>query len=180
MPVIKLANEAHIYERITPDHRLTGYQVKIRRVGYPPYPKAFDDLKEARIAVNRVLADQSRGLRINPLLAERSTLADVIKSAIKELENGTRVVKGKTAVLCRLRGFLKREQALCAHAMSLLTDTMMEDWREGGCLPFQQPCGLSRHRPRDHSGGCDIPLFRPCVVWIMVSGAHHRGNSDAL
>ena len=130
MPVIKLAKEAHIYERITPDHRLTGYQVKIRRVGYPPYTKTFDDLKEARIAVTRVLADQSRGLRINPLLAERSTLADVIKSAIKELENGTRVVKGKTAELCRLRGFLKREQALCAHTMSLLTDTMMEDWRD--------------------------------------------------
>ena len=58
MPVIKLANEAHIYERITPDHRLTGYQVKIRRVGYPPYKKTFVDLKEARIAVTRVLADQ--------------------------------------------------------------------------------------------------------------------------
>ena len=80
--------------------------------------------------MSRVLADQSRGLRINPLLAERSTLADVIKSPIKELENGTRVVKGKTAELCRLRGFLKREQALSTHAMSLLTDTMMEDWRD--------------------------------------------------
>ena len=46
------------------------------------------------------------------------------------MENGTRIVKGKTAELCRLRGFLKRGQALCAHAMSLLTDTMMEDWRD--------------------------------------------------
>ena len=41
MPVIKLANEAHIYERITCDHRITGYQMKIRRVGYPPYTKTF-------------------------------------------------------------------------------------------------------------------------------------------
>ena len=99
MPVIKLANDAHIYERITCDHRLTGYQVKIHRVSYPPSTKTFDDLKEARIAVIRVLAEQWRGLRITPLLAERSTLADV---------------KGKTAELRRLRGFLKPEQALCA------------------------------------------------------------------
>ena len=51
MPVIKLASEANIYERITPDHRLTGYQVKIRPVSYPPYTKTFDDLKQARIEV---------------------------------------------------------------------------------------------------------------------------------
>ena len=53
--------------------------------------------------MSRVRADQSRGVRINPLLAERSTLGDVIR---------------------------KREQALCAHALSLLTDTMMEDGRK--------------------------------------------------
>ena len=31
MPVIKLANEAHIYERFTCYHRITVHQVQIRR-----------------------------------------------------------------------------------------------------------------------------------------------------
>ena len=66
--------------------------MKIRRVGYPPYTKTFDDLKEARTAVNRVLADQSRGLRINPLLAERSTLADVLNAPSKNIRDDLRIV----------------------------------------------------------------------------------------
>ena len=64
-----------------------------------------------------------RGLRINPLLAEHSTLAEVIKSAIMEVENGPRVAKGKKVELCRLKGFLKGVQAL-------VTGAMMEVWRD--------------------------------------------------
>jgi len=52
--------------------------------------------------------------------------------------------------------------------------------REGGCLQFQQTGGLSRHRHRDHFGGCDVLPFRPCMVSVRVSDPNHRGNSDAL
>jgi len=130
MPTKKLDHDSYIYERISDDGRLTGYQVKIRRAGFPDFTKTFDDLAEARTAVNRVLADQSRGHRFNPLLAERKTLGDVIRAALEALKNGERVVKGRTEEISRLRGFLLRETALCAHAMAHIDYEMMEDWKQ--------------------------------------------------
>lgn len=120
--------EPFIHERITDDGRLTGYQVKIRRVGFPKFTKTFDSLAEARIAVTRVFADQSRGDTRNTLLAERTTLGDVIREAIADLKEGRRVVKGKASELSRLKMFLERDKDLCAHAMSRVTETLMRDW----------------------------------------------------
>ncbi len=128
MPLKKLKNHDYIYERISPDGRLTGYQVKVRRKGYPPYTKTFDDLEEAKIAVAQATVDRSQGLRKSRLLAERETLGDVFRHEIKRLEEGKRDVKGKSEELYRLRAFLRRESALCATAMSVLDDNMMEDW----------------------------------------------------
>lgn len=130
MPTKKLDHDSYIYERVSDDGRLTGYQVKIRRAGFPDFTKTFDDLAEARTAVNRVLADQSRGHRFNPLLAERKTLGDVIRAGLEALKNGERVVKGRSEEISRLRGFLLRETALCAHAMAHIDYEMMEDWKQ--------------------------------------------------
>lgn len=122
------AIEPYIHERITADGRLTGYQVKIRRVGFPNFTKTFDSLSEARIAITRVLADQSRGLKRDVLLAERTTLGDVIRKAKADLEEGRRVVKGRAAEISRLNVFLARDKDLCSYAMSNVTSALFEDW----------------------------------------------------
>ena len=48
MPIKKLKNTDHIYERLSADGRLTSYQVKIRRKGFPNQTGSFDDLEEAK------------------------------------------------------------------------------------------------------------------------------------
>jgi len=103
MPVIKLANEAHIYERITCNHRLTGYQVKIRRVGYPPYTKTFDDLKEARIAPHAVarlhLRRQTWGQSLHGSTKSSSTLMRRGASCcLKAVSSSARIVGILTAM----------------------------------------------------------------------------------
>jgi hypothetical protein len=35
MPIKKLKDASHVYERLSSDGRLTSYQVKIRRKGFP-------------------------------------------------------------------------------------------------------------------------------------------------
>lgn len=47
MPIKKLKNTDHIYERLSADGRLTGYQVKIRRKGFPPQHASFDNVEVA-------------------------------------------------------------------------------------------------------------------------------------
>ncbi|MBB4051272.1 hypothetical protein GGR20_000890 [Devosia subaequoris] len=44
----KLKGAQYIYERISADGRLTSYQVKIRRKGFPNQITSFDDLEAAK------------------------------------------------------------------------------------------------------------------------------------
>jgi hypothetical protein len=42
------AKKLPIFERYSPDGRLLGYQVKIRRKGWPSVTRQFDKLEDAR------------------------------------------------------------------------------------------------------------------------------------
>ncbi|HLV83893.1 MAG TPA: hypothetical protein VKY62_08960, partial [Devosia sp.] len=68
MPIIKLLGDDFIYERLSSDGRLTSYQVKIRRKGFPHQSVSFDDLDDARRFVRRVLVDQDKGHKIDRLI----------------------------------------------------------------------------------------------------------------
>lgn len=128
MPTIKLEGEQYIYERISTDGRLTSYQVKIRRTGFPQHNASFDDLDEARRFVRKVLGDQDRGHKVDRLAAHRNTVADVIDSAITALETGRRRVKGAASELYRLKAFRRNNAMLCSTALSDATEDMFEDW----------------------------------------------------
>ncbi|MGN6489601.1 MAG: tyrosine-type recombinase/integrase [Devosia sp.] len=130
MPTIKLKGTDYIYERITADGRLTSYQVKIRRKGFPDHNSSFDDLDEAKAFVRQVLHDQDKGHKIDRLAGHRSTVGQVIDDAIDDLVWGRRKVKGAQSELYRLRAFRRREQLLCATAMADLTEDQFEDWLE--------------------------------------------------
>lgn len=130
MPTIKLRGETCIYERISSDGRLTAYQVKIRRMGFPHHHASFDDLDEARAFVRQVLHDQDKGHRIDRLAGHRKSVGEVIDDAIDDLESGRRRIKGVRDELYRLRAFRRREVRLCATAMADLTEDMFEDWVE--------------------------------------------------
>ena len=71
MPTVKLKGADHIYERISVDGRLTSYQVKIRRKGFPSQTGSFDDLDEAKRFVRLVLSDHDRGHKVDRLVSHR-------------------------------------------------------------------------------------------------------------
>jgi integrase len=128
MPTIKLRGTDYIYERISTDGRLTSYQVKIRRKGFPNHTGSFDDLEEARRFVRKVMGDQDRGHKIDRLIGHRTSVGDVIDDAITALETGRRRVKGKDTELYRLRAFRRNFVTLCATALADATEDMFEDW----------------------------------------------------
>ena len=128
MRTIKLDGETYIYERISADGRLTSYQVKIRRKGFPQQNTSFDDLNAARRFVRQVMSDQDRGHKVDRLAGHRTFVGDVIDGAIEALETGKRRVKGAQSELYRLRAFRRNNVALCSTALSDATEDMFEDW----------------------------------------------------
>ena len=128
MPTVKLEGEDYTYERITDDGRLTSYQVKIRRNGFPSHIASFDDLDDARRFVRQVLSDQDRGHRIDRLAGHRNTVGTVIDDAVKAIETSKRVVKGWESELYRLKAFRRDNVMLCSTALSDATEDLFEDW----------------------------------------------------
>lgn len=128
MPTYKLRGTDYVYERISTDGRLTSYQVKIRRKGFPTHNASFDSLDEAKRFVRQVLGDQDRGHKIDRLIGHRTSVGDVIDDAITALETGKRRVKGVASELYRLRAFRRNSVMLCATALADATEDMFEDW----------------------------------------------------
>ncbi len=128
MPTLKLDGEQYIYERISADGRLTSYQVKIRRKGFPSQSTSFDDLDDARRFVRTVLSDHDRGHKVDRLAGHRTTVGDVIDDTITALNTGRRDVKGRDVELYRLKAFRRNNVMLCATALSDATEDMFEDW----------------------------------------------------
>ncbi|MBB3974107.1 hypothetical protein GGR24_002784 [Hansschlegelia beijingensis] len=130
VPVLKLKNHDHIYEPISAGGRLTGYQVKIRRKGFPDFTATFDDLEAAKAAVRRVLNDHDDGVRRDRLLAARVTFGDVLDREIAKREKDSCTIKGKESELYRLKAFRRNERALCQTALSALGYDEFDDWKE--------------------------------------------------
>lgn len=128
MPIIKLLGDDFIYERLSSDGRLTSYQVKIRRKGFPHQSVSFDDLDDARRFVRRVLVDQDKGHKIDRLIGHRTLVGDVIDEAIAAIDSGRRKTKGSPDERYRLGKFKRDFAALCATALADASEDMFEDW----------------------------------------------------
>lgn len=127
MPTKKLNNHPHVYERISSDGRLTGYQVKIRKKGFPDYTKTFDRLADADAAVVQVLNDRNHGSRRDHRAPERITLGEVLENTIREVQRSDK--KGKDGETARLSAFIKRYPAFCQMSMANITRHDWEDWK---------------------------------------------------
>jgi integrase len=128
MPTVKLKGTDYVYERISSDGRLTSYQVKIRRKGYPTHNTSFDDLAEAERFVRQVLHDQDRGHKIDRLIGHRTSVGDVIDEAIVAIDDGRRKTKGASTERLRLVAFKRDFSSLCATILADATEDQFEDW----------------------------------------------------
>ncbi len=128
MPTIKLQGTNYIYERISDDGRLTCYQVKIRRKGFPTHSASFDDLEAAKRFVRQVQVDQDRGHKVDRLIGHRTNVGDVIDEAIWAIDSGRRKTKGCRDERYRLVKFKRDFPALCGTALVDATEDLFEDW----------------------------------------------------
>lgn len=128
MPTIKLPGTDFIYERISTDGRLTSYQVKIRRKGFPKQNASFDNLEEARRFVRQILVDQDKGHKIDRLIGHRTLVGDVIDDAILAIDSGRRKTKGSRDERYRLAKFQRDFACLCATALADASEDLFEDW----------------------------------------------------
>jgi len=130
MPTRKLKNTDHIYERLSADGRLTSYQVKIRRKGFPYQTESYDDLEEAKRFVRLVLGDHDRGHKVDRLISHRTTVGDVVSAAIAAIDKGTRKTMGAIEERYRLVAFNRNFPVLAATPLSDATEDIFEDWIE--------------------------------------------------
>ena len=130
MPIKKLKNTDHIYERLSADGRLTSYQVKIRRKGFPNQTGSFDDLEEAEKFVRQVRGDHDRGHKVDRLISHRTTVGDVIRNGIAAIDSGNRKTKGSAEERYRLVAFIRNYSVLAATTLSDATEDIFEDWIE--------------------------------------------------
>ena len=107
MPLKKLRNHRYIYERISEDGRLTGYQVRIRRKGCAPYTRSFDDLDQADAVAIEILNDRNHGSHRDDLASHRKTLGEVIENAIRTIERDPGR-KGRNDDVYRLNAFFRQ------------------------------------------------------------------------
>ncbi|MEQ9638123.1 MAG: hypothetical protein RLW68_18860 [Devosia marina] len=146
----KLKGAQYIYERISADGRLTSYQVKIRRKGFPNQITSFDDLEAANQFVRDVLNDHNKGHKVDRLLSHRTNVADVIRGGISAIDNGKRKSKGAANERYRLEAFIRDYPVLAATPLAVATEDIFEDWIEDR-LETVKPNTVLR----------DISLFKP-------------------
>jgi len=146
----KLKGAQYIYERISADGRLTSYQVKIRRKGFPNHITSFDDLEAAKQFVRDVLNDHNKGHKVDRLLSLRTKVADVIRGGISAIDNGKRKSKGAANERYRLEAFIRDYPVLAATPLAVATEDIFEDWIEDR-LETVKPNTVLR----------DISLFKP-------------------
>jgi hypothetical protein len=163
MPIKKLKGAEYIYERISTDGRLTGYQVKIRRKGFPDHIASFDDVEAAKSAVRRVLEDQDNGHKVNRFRAYRKTVADVIDDGIAAIDSGKRKVKGSQSERYRLVAFKRNYPALASTPLADATEDIFEDWIEDR-LETVKPNSVLR----------DFRLFKPLFAKAVRTYNLHR------
>lgn len=103
-----------IFERRTDDGRLMGYQVKIRKQGFPQVSRQFDRLADAeRFALDTLQAMTARTWT-DRREAERVTLADALERYKGEVTVGKKSAYGERCLIERLKQLRLAEYSLAA------------------------------------------------------------------
>lgn len=106
--------------------RNSGYQVQIRRKGFPQVSKAFTSLKDAEAWGRLIESEMDRGIFQDRTEAERNTLGDILQRYMEEISP-----RKKSGVLeaIRIKRFL-RDENLCQYKACSLTGKLLSTWRD--------------------------------------------------
>lgn len=106
--------------------RPNGYQVQIRKKGFPPLSKQFKTYREARLWGSYVESEMDIGCFKDKTLAEKTTLGELLERYLQQV---TPLKKSSKQERARILQFL-REDPLCLHKMTALTPKTIAAWRD--------------------------------------------------
>ena len=106
--------------------RPSGYQVQIRRKGFPQFSRMFSSYKDAIAWAHIVESEMDRGCFLDRTEADRSTLGDILERYRKEVSP---LKKSGAVETIRINSFLRSEQ-LCSYKASALTGKLLAEWRD--------------------------------------------------
>lgn len=109
--------------------RATGYQVQIRRKGYPNVSRMFDTKRDAEGWARQQESEMDRAVFVDRSEAERTTLADLLQRYLREV---TPTKKSAVTEQGRIERLLKQE-ALCKYRLSALTPQLLAEFRDRRC-----------------------------------------------
>jgi integrase len=116
---------ATIFERKNDRGQIIGYQVKVRRRGYPPQSKTFDRKTDAERWARRIEREMDDGEFVDRTAAHQTTLADLIDRYLKEV---TPTHKGAAQEEQRLRQM--KQCPVARHAAAKVKNTDFAEWRD--------------------------------------------------
>jgi integrase len=106
--------------------RPSGYQVQIRRKGFPQVSKMFSSYKDAEAWARVIESEMDRGCFVDRTEAERTTLGDILERYGKEVSP---LKKAGDVEIVRINRFLRAE-TVCSYKASALTGKLLSEWRD--------------------------------------------------
>ena len=106
--------------------RPNGYQVQIRKKGFPPLSKLFKTHREARLWGSYVESEMDIGFYKDKTLAENTTLGDLLERYVKEI---TPLKKSRKCEADRIDQFLRLDR-VCQYKMTALSPKVLANWRD--------------------------------------------------
>jgi integrase len=109
----------------TVTRRKAGYQVQVRRAGYPTRSKSFTALRDAEAWARQIENEQDRGLYLDRTEADKQTLGGILDRYLREVSPTHKGLNNETICITALK-----RDALCSYRASALSGKLFADWRD--------------------------------------------------
>ena len=106
--------------------RATGYQVQIRRKGFPTISKMLRTRRDADAWSRLYESEMDGGTYVDRTEAERTTLAEILERYMREI---TPLKKSAVNETGRIQRFI-RDEPLCEYKTTALTGRLLSEWRD--------------------------------------------------
>lgn len=115
---------ATIFERTNDQGQVIGYQVKIRRRGYPSQSKTFDRKADAERWARKIEGEMDEGQFVSRTAAERTALGELIDRYRAEVTPGHKGAKQELLRLAQLR-----KHPIASRFVATLKSKDFAEWR---------------------------------------------------
>jgi integrase len=105
--------------------RKAGYQVQVRRTGYPTRSKSFTALRDAEAWGRQIENELDRGLYLDRTEADKQTLGSILGRYLREVSPTHKGFKNETICITALK-----RDVLCSYRASALSGKLFADWRD--------------------------------------------------